>query len=56
MKKISEDPVLSKIYPDAAKFEPPENYSDFENDESLSEGKMIENAVDIDEFNEYIED
>ena len=56
MKKISEDPVLSKIYPDVAKFEPPENYSDFENDERQSEGKMIDNAVDIDEFNDYIED
>ncbi|MBR3712487.1 MAG: penicillin-binding protein, partial [Bacteroidales bacterium] len=56
MKKISEDPVLSKIYPDAAKFEQPENYTDYENNERQSEGKTIDNSVDLDEFNDYIED
>jgi len=56
MKKISEDPQLSQMYPDVAKFEPPENYKDFENNERQSEGKKIDNSVDIDEFNDYIED
>ena len=56
MKKISEDPELSKRYPDAAQFAKPDNYSDYENNESQSEGKMIDNSVDIDEFNDYIED
>lgn len=56
MKKISEDPDLSKIYRTDIKFTIPENYSNFENSETLSEGKKIENSVDINEFNDYYED
>ncbi len=56
MKKIYEDPELSKIYRDDVEFAKPENYDEYENSESLSEGKTIEHSVDFEEFNEYQEE
>ncbi len=55
-KRVYDDPQLSKIYRNDIQFERPENYDDFENSETISEGRTIEQSMDIDEYNEYQEE
>ena len=55
MRKIYDDPDLSKIYRDDVRFEMPEDYEKYvqENKSNVQNNSGIESNVDGNEFNNY---
>lgn len=56
IKKVYEDPELSKIYRNDIQFEKPENYEEIESSENPGEVHTIDHSVDLEEYNEYQEE